>query len=71
MFSWGYFGDESNTFSTFKTKHIHFEQWRVHFEELKTDGQAGATAAIKGSFNIITIRLISKYTFKGMLESLW
>lgn len=50
-----FLGCASNAFSTFKIKHICFEQWRVHFKELKTDGQAGTTAGVKGSFKIVTM----------------
>lgn len=51
----------NNAFSTSKIKHIHFEQWRVRSEELKTDGQAGTTAGVKGSFKIITISSVVSY----------
>lgn len=51
----------TNAFSTSKIKHIHFEQWRVRSEELKTDGQAGTTAGVKGGFKIITISSVISY----------
>lgn len=51
----------SDAFSTFKIKHVGFEQRRVHFGDIKSDGQAGTIVGVKSVFKIITIRIVISY----------
>lgn len=56
-----FFGCVSDAFSTFKIKHVGFEQRRVHFGDIKSDGQAGTIVGVKSVFKIITIRIVISY----------